>query len=146
MLNFRFWSQHEPAREAGNRGKMKKLLTLIFSIMLVNFTCATLMPAQTDKDAQRLAKVKHAVNKIGIDENARVSLQDGTKLKGRIAEIGEDYFVLVEKKTANSNRISFTQVKQVKPVVDNPLGDPAVVLGLALLPTIIVLAVLAKEH
>jgi hypothetical protein len=69
--------------------------------MLVNFTCATLMPAQTDKDAQRLAKVKHAVNKIGIDENARVSLQDGTKLKGRIAEIGEDYFVLVEKKTAN---------------------------------------------
>ena len=62
-------------------------------------------------------------------KNARVSLQDGTKLKGRIAEIGEDYFVLVEKKTANSNRISFAQVKQVKPVVDNPLGDPAVVRG-----------------
>jgi hypothetical protein len=34
--------------------------------------------------------VKHAVNKIGIDENAKVSLQDGTKLKGRIVEIGED--------------------------------------------------------
>ena len=119
----------------------KRLATIV--TLTISFGCVTSTPAQTDKDAQRLAKVKHAVNKIGIDENARVSLH-GTKLKGRIAEIGEDYSVLVEKKTANSNRISFTQVKQVKPVVDNPLGDPAVVLGLALLPTIIVLAVLAK--
>src|SRR5258708_2559808 len=125
---------------------IRKLLTFTLATWLISFGCVTSTPAQTDKDAQRLAKVKHAVNKIGIDENARVSLQDGTKLKGRTAEIGEDYFVLVEKKTANSNRISFTDVKQVRPVVDNPLGDPAVVLGLALLPTIIVLGVLAKGH
>jgi len=124
----------------------KRLAALAIVTLTINFVCVLSAPAQTDKDAQRLAKVKHAVNKTGIDENARVSLQDGTKLKGHIAEIGEDYSVLVEKKTANSNRISFTQVKQVKPAVDNPLGDPAVVLGLAWLPTIIVLAVLAKGH
>jgi len=125
---------------------IRKLLTFTLATWLISLGCVTSTSAQTDKEAQRLAKVKHAVNKIGIDENARVSLQDGTILKGRIAEIGEDYFVLVEKKTANSNRISFAQVKQVKSVVDNPLGDPAVVLGLALFPTILGLAVLAKGH
>jgi len=90
--------------------------------------------------------VKRAVNKIGIDENVKVTLLEGTKLKRRINEIGSDYFVVVEKKTANSNRISFAQVKQVKSLVDNPLGDPAVVLGLALIPTIIGLSILSKGH
>ncbi|HYR78063.1 MAG TPA: hypothetical protein VEM96_19775 [Pyrinomonadaceae bacterium] len=125
---------------------IRKLLTFTLATWLISLGCVTSISAQTAKEAQRLAKVKHAVNKIGIDEDARVSLQDGTILKGRIAEIGGDYFVLVEKKTANSNRISFAQVKQVKSVVDNPLGDPAVVLGLALIPTILGLAVLAKGH
>jgi len=124
----------------------KKFLASMLTVVVVSLGCVTSASAQTDKDAQRLAKLKHAVNRIGIDENAKVSLQDGTKLKGRIVEIGEDYFVLVEKKTANSNRISFAQVKQVKSVVDNPLGDPAVLLGLALIPTIIGLSILAKGH
>ena len=125
---------------------IRKLLTFTLATWLISFGCVTSAPAQTDKDAQRLAKVKHAINKIGIDESTNVSLQDGTKLKGRIVEIGEDYLVLVEKKTANSNRISFAQVKQVKSVVANPLGDPAVLLGLALIPTIIGLSILAKGH
>ena len=125
---------------------IRKLLTFSLATWLIVLGCVTSAPAQTDKDAQRLAKVKHAVNEVGIDENVKVTLLDGTKLKGRIAGIGEDYFVLVEKKTADSNRISFAQVKQVKSIVDNPLGDPAVVLGLALIPTIIGLAFLAKGH
>jgi hypothetical protein len=62
----------------------------MLTVMVINFAFVTSASAQTDKDAQHLAKVKHAVNKIGIDENAKVSLQDGTKLKGRIVEIGED--------------------------------------------------------
>ena len=125
---------------------IRKLLTFTLATWLISFGCVTSAPAQTDKDAQRLARVKRAVNKIGIDENVKVTLLEGTKLKGRINEIGSDYFVVVEKKTANSNRISFAQVKQVKSLVDNPLDDPAVVLGLALIPTIIGLSILSKGH
>ena len=124
----------------------KRLLACMVAALAINFAFVTSVPAQTDKDAQRLASVNHAVNKIGIDENVRVALLDGTKLKGRINEIGSDYFVVVEKKTANPNRVSFAQVKQVKSIVDNPLGDPAVVLGVVLLPTIIGLSILARGH
>ena len=124
----------------------KKVVASMLTVMAINFAFVTSAPAQTDKDAQRLAKVNHAVNKIGIDENVKVTLLDGTKLKGRINEIGADYFVVVEKKTANPNRMSFAQVKRVKSISDNPLGDPAVVLGLVLLPTIIGLSILARGH
>jgi hypothetical protein len=123
---------------------MNRLLVCGLAALVINLVCAPSAPAQSDKEAQRVYKVKHDVDKIGTDENVKVTLLDGTKLKGRISEIGADYFVVVEKKTANPNRISFAQVKQVKSIVDNPLGDPAVLLGLALIPAIIGLAVLTK--
>ena len=139
---------------------IKKLLTFTLTTLLISLGCVTSAPAQTgqkpdrqgwrkdvtDKEAQRLAKVKDAVNKIGIDENAKIRLQDGTKLKGCITEIGEDYFVLVEEKAANSNRISFAQVKQVRRVADNPFGDPAVWLGLALIPALLVGGFFLQAH
>ena|SRR6266576_200250 len=112
--------------------------------LTINLIWISPATAQTNKDAQRLAKVQRAVNKIGIDENIKVTLVDRTTLKGRISAIGPDYFVVVEKKTANPQRINFVQVKEIKPIADNPLGDPAVLMGLAFIPVIIVLAVLTR--
>ena len=124
---------------------MKKLLVSVLCALLIGVGCMTSALAQTAKDAQRLTKVKHAVNKIDIDENAKVRLLEGTKLKGHITEIGEDYFVLVEEKTANPNRIYFAQVKQAKPIVESPFGDPAVLMGLGLIPVIVALAILGRS-
>ena len=121
---------------------IRKLLAFTLAALVISLGCVTFALAQTDKEAQRVAQMKHAVNKIGIDENAKVRLHDGTKLKGHISEIGEDYFVLIEEKTANSNRISFAQVKQVRPKVDNPFGDPGVLMGIGLIPVIIAIAIL----
>jgi hypothetical protein len=120
----------------------KKLTALAIAALAINFAWVTPALAQTDQDAQRLAKVKQAVNKIGIDERARISLLDGTKLKGRITEIGEDYFVLAPEKTESANRIKFAQVKQAKPIAENPFGDPGLLMGLGLIPVILALAVL----
>lgn len=118
----------------------------ILAFVLMSSVCVISAFAQAGPDAQRVAKVKKEVNKIGVDERANVRLTDGTVLKGRIKEIGDDYFVLVEKQTADSRLVRFDQVKQVRSVVDNPLSDPATVLGLALIPAIIVVGVMARGH
>jgi hypothetical protein len=101
-------------------------------------------PAQVDKDVQRVARVKRDVNKIGVDENVDVKLLDGTHLRGRVDEIGDDYFVLIEKKTADTRKVTFAQVKQVGRVVDNPFSDPKVLMGAAFIPIIIGLCIWAK--
>ena len=80
---------------------MKRLLKGLFSSLLVSLVCVASTPAQADKESQRVDRVKHQVNKIGVDENVEVRLSDSTELKGRISVIGSDFFVLVDRKTGD---------------------------------------------
>lgn len=123
---------------------MKRLLKSLFSALLISFVCVTSTPAQADKESQRVDRVKRQVNKIGFDEKVEVRLTDSTRLKGRISLIGEDYLVLVDRKTGDSTTLSFAQVKQIRTSLDNPFSDPAVLMGLAFIPAIIVACLLAK--
>ena len=115
------------------------------SVLLISLVCVPSTPAQADKESQRVDKVKRQVNKIGVDENVEVRLTDSSRLKGRISVIGDDYFVLVDRKTADATTLNFAQVKQIRTALDNPFSDPAVLMGLALIPAIIVACVLAKR-
>ena len=124
---------------------MKRLLMIPLSILLISLVCVTSTPAQADKESQRVDKVKQRVRKVGWDENVEVRLSGSTKLKGQISVIGDDYFVLVDRKTADTTTLRFAQVKQIRSVVDNPFSDPAVLAGLAFIPVIIVACVLAKR-
>ena len=117
----------------------------ILVVALAHSAFVTSAPAQIDLDSQRVARIKRNVNKIGVDEKIQVKLLDGTKLKGRIAEIGDDFLVLIENKTGDTRRVTFAQVKQAGQVVDNPFSDPVVWLGVALIPTIIGFAMWAKD-
>ena len=124
---------------------MKRLLKSLFSVLLVSFVCVTSTPAQADKESQRIGKVKHQVNRIGFDENVEVRLTDASKLKGRISVISENNFVLVDSKTGDATTITFAQVKQIRTTLDNPFSDPSVLMGLAFIPAIIILCVMAKR-
>jgi len=124
---------------------MKGILRALFSVLLITMVCVAATPAQADKESQRVDKVKRQVRKIGWDENVEVRLADSTKLKGQISVIGDDYFVLVDRKTGDATTLNFAQVKQIRTALDNPFSDPAVVVGLALIPAIIVMCVLAKR-
>jgi RecB family exonuclease len=124
---------------------MRRLLKALFSALLISLVCVTSTPAQADKESQRVEKVKHQVNKIGVDENVEVRLTNSTKLKGRIGSIGADYFVVVDRKTGDATTLNFAQVKQIRTALDNPFSDPAVLMGLACIPAIIFLSVLAKR-
>jgi hypothetical protein len=124
---------------------MKRLLKGLFSSLLVSLVCVASTPAQADKESQRVDRVKHQVNKIGVDENVEVRLSDSTKLKGRISVIGSDFFVLVDRKTGDATTTNFAQVEQIRTTLDNPFSDPAVLMGLVFIPAIIVACVLAKR-
>ena len=123
----------------------KRTLAVVLVAFAIDFAGANSAPAQTSTDVQRSQKVGREINKIGIGEKVWVKTLDGTKLKGHINEIGDDYVVVADNKTGNVTRLRFTQVKQVKTVAEKPFSDPAVWLGITLLPVIIVLAVLAKD-
>ena len=123
---------------------IERILAVVLVGLAINFACATSAPAQASKEVQRIQRLGREINIIGIGENVWVKTLDGTKLKGHINEIGDDYFVVADNKTGNVTRLRFAQVKQVKTVAKKPFSDPAVWLGITLLPVIIALSVLAK--
>ena len=112
---------------------------------MINFSVATIVPAQTQVDAQRIANVKRSVNKIGSDANVNVKFLDGSTAKGRITVIGDSAFVLVNKKTTDRMTIGFAQVKQVSRAGDNALSDRGMWLGIAMIPAIIGLCLWARN-
>lgn len=96
-------------------------------------------------DTERIAKVRRAVNKIGPDANIKVKFLDGSGAKGRITIIGDTSFVLVNKKTTDSMTIVYAQVKDVRRVDDSALSDPAMWVGIAMIPAIIGLCFWARN-
>jgi hypothetical protein len=124
---------------------MTNLSKALFSTLLIGLACVMSTPAQADKESQRVDKVKRQVNKIGVDENVEVRLSNSSKIKGQITVVGDDYFVLVDRKTGDATTLNFARVRQIRTAVDNPFSDPAVVVGLAMIPAIIVICVLAKR-
>ncbi len=96
----------------------KKLLASLVAFLVINLVCVTSAPAKpsVDRDAQFAARVKASIFKLGTGPAAHieVKLRDGTKLKGYVAEAGEDRFVVVEEKSGASMDVPYPQVKQVK--------------------------------
>ena len=123
---------------------MKEITAGMIAALVISLVCVTPTPAQAGKESQRVDKVKRQVNKIDVDENVEVRLTDSSRLKGQISIIGDDYFVLVDRKTGDATTLRFAQVKQIRKVLDNPFSDPALLVGIAIIPVIIVLSVLAK--
>ena len=112
---------------------------------MLNLSVAAVVPAQNQSDVQRVAKVQRGVNKIGSDANVKIKFVDGSTAKGRITVIGDTSFVLINKKTTDSITISFAQVKEVRRVGDNPFSDPAMWVGIAMIPAIIGLCFWARN-
>ena len=89
---------------------------LIFSI--VNLAFGSAVFAQTQNDAKSLEKIKAKIAKIGTKPNAEavVKLKDGTKLKGNLADIKDDGFTVIDKKTKVSTAVQYAQVSKVNAV------------------------------
>lgn len=97
--------------------KMKVLSLALIVILsnLVGFT-STVSGTTTEKESQFADRVKASIAKLGTGPEARVELKlrDGTKLKGYIAEIAADHFVVADAKTGVTTAVQYPQVKKVK--------------------------------
>lgn len=135
----------EPQIAGDNNRTMKGLLISVVSALIINLSVATIVPGQMQADAERTAKVKRAIDKIGSDANVDVKFLDGSTAKGRITIIGDSSFVLVNQKTTDSMTIAFAQVKQVGRLGDGAFSDPGMWVGLAMIPAIIGLCFWARN-
>lgn len=127
----------------------KKLLASVLATLMINLVCAVSAPAKpsVDKDAQFAAKVKAAIFKLGTGPAAHVSvkLRDGTKLKGYVAEAGDDRFVVVNEKSGASTDVPYPQVKQVKGNNLSTGAKIAIGIGVAVGVLILILVVIAPK-
>jgi len=96
----------------------KKVLSLTLVSFLLNLVCftPTIATTRTEKESQFADRVKASIAKLGTGPAAHVELKlrDGKKLKGYIAQIADDHFVVVDVKTGGTTAIPYPQVKQVK--------------------------------
>ena len=97
----------------------RKSLSLLFVALLlhaVSFVAPLSASAWTDSEALFAARVKAEIAKLGAGPAARVKvkLRDKTKLEGYVTEVGEDHFVVADKKTGAPARVEYAEVVQVK--------------------------------
>ena len=92
---------------------MKQYLTCLLAGLLVLATVSLPVAAQQGDPA--VEKIKMKVAKLGVGEKAKatVFLKDGTKAKGYIAQVGNDNFVLRDRKTDAPTTVRYTEVAKV---------------------------------
>lgn len=97
---------------------LKKFLSLVSIGLILNLAFYTTKAntVESGKEAKFAEKVKLNIAKLGIgkDSKVQVKLKDGTKLKGFVSEINDEYFAVTNEKDGQSTTIPYSQVKQVK--------------------------------
>lgn len=128
---------------------LKKYLAFTLIFLLANLSGGAVVFAQTQngKETELLRKVKIKVAKIGTGRNAEtfVRLKDGTKVKGYLVEIKDDNFVVIDKKTAASTPIQYSQVSQVKSTKLPRIAVVAIGVGVAVV-LLTILGTLAARY
>ena len=72
--------------------------------------------AQNDGEATRIEAVKQRIGKIGLGEQARVTikLRDGSAVKGYIYRAGDKNFIVADNKSNARTTILYPDVAEVK--------------------------------
>lgn len=99
------------------RRNVQKTLTLVIVVLIFNLLIAPPVYAADTltKEAKNAAKLKARIVKLGTrkDPRVKVTLKDGTKLKGQVSEIGENSFTLTDPETGTSTTVPYANAKQV---------------------------------
>ncbi|HKN35800.1 MAG TPA: hypothetical protein VJX16_21370, partial [Terriglobales bacterium] len=116
-------------------GKTMKLIALLLmAVLALNATGAAVQmdtppvsSRQTNAYIAQGAKVKSEVTKRGVGKQSRVrvSLHDGTEVKGYISAVDDSSFALTDQKGGKATTISYEDVSKIK---GHGLSKPAKVL------------------
>ena len=66
-----------------------------------------------DKHAEKIRKYVKTLRRWDVGDPVTVKLNDGTKIKGHVTEITDNYFVVADRKTSQSTSINYSNVKDV---------------------------------
>jgi hypothetical protein len=99
---------------------MKKsvISTLVSIALLISGNYIVLsqasIPAPSQKDLERIAKVKKDLNKIGVGKTITVSRVDNRDFFGRVKSIGENDFEIVETDSKQIQIFNYLDIKNVR--------------------------------
>ncbi|MGI8555098.1 MAG: hypothetical protein ACR2LT_01925 [Pyrinomonadaceae bacterium] len=102
------------------------------------FGIAAFAQTQNDTDSRLVLNVKNTVARVGTEPNRKIkiTLKDGTKLKGYVTEIKDDYFTVLDTKSGKVISVQYSQVAEAKPKsssgIKKALGDAAIRAGVGI--------------
>jgi len=94
---------------------LKTLLSLLVTAVFLLAAVPSARANQTGSQAPTVETVKSKIARLGIGAKAKVTvkLKNGTKVKGYVAQAGEDDFVIRNRKTDAPTTISYADVLKV---------------------------------
>ena len=95
-----------------------RILSTVLAVLLINLiSYAQARVDEKPNDDKAADKIFSTVFRLGVDGSrlVKVILRDGTELTGYIRDINDDDFVLVGDGSGTVNKLTYRQVKQVKP-------------------------------
>jgi Flp pilus assembly protein TadB len=122
----------------------KKLLSLtLVGLLLHAVNAAPVMAfAQAGQGERRIEKIKADVAKrVGKKNRVTVKLQDGSKLKGRITQAGEDSFKLTDAKTGQTSTLAYRDVTKVEGQGISLAAKIALGVGIAVVAFVVIVAI-----
>jgi hypothetical protein len=110
---------------------LSHLLVISLSLTTIGVVSAS-AKSKAEKEAERTAKVKAGIAKLGIGKDARVALKlrDKTKLSGYISQADEDSFAVTDVKTGAARTVAYSDVTQAQG--KNLSTGAAIAIGIAI--------------
>jgi hypothetical protein len=132
------------------KAMFKKSLSLALVGALI-FTLVDAAPvsakSKPEKEAERAAKVKAGVAKLGVGKEARIAvkLRDKTHVSGYVCHAGEDSFVITDIKTGATTEVAYGDVTQAKGQNLSTGATIAIAISVAVFVTMLVLYLVTKD-
>lgn len=124
----------------------KKLLSIILVSFLLQMICITPVSiiAQTDKETQRIAKMKKDMGEIQLNKKRFIiTRRDGMILNGRISEVKESSFVIRDEQGTTSE-VKYDDVTQIKSKSSGLSTGTKVLIGVGIAAAVVVLVLIVK--
>lgn len=107
------------SRDMRRADMRKRILALVLAALVLSLICVPATPAQQpavqgDKRIEKLRKEISKLKRSSADNPITVKLVDGSKVKGYIAEVLADYFVLTDGAGHHATRVEYSQIEDVK--------------------------------